>query len=354
MSHESGIAGLTAWLAGLPSADGLLHISDAKRFAHDETKYDEQYGNEAADVLVGRGIVNVVREAGATLGGAALEVGCGTGLATVGLAAERVFSKVIATDPSPAFLRIAREKLKSQGLLDERIALAVMQGEDIARVPAGSLSLILLRSALHHILQPKQFLRAAAGVLAPGGILTCEEPCFEGYLLMGTMARFFPVVAKSAGEELTAEQLKKVDEFVQTMQFYTRRDVDKSGAEDKHVFRVDEIMEVGAECGLRVKFHPNVGFRYFAVPEGDRAGGKGFKAEMKRALNRKYRKVTGRYPEGVFRRFSRTYVRGCMGWDAALMEVFERCMGPYCDQVDVSTRGGRPPYLSGVFVCTRV
>jgi hypothetical protein len=103
-----------------------------------------------------------------------------------------------------------------------------------------------------------------------------------------------------------------------------------------------------------VKFHPNVEYRYFAVPDSERAGGKGWKVEMKRAFNRKYRKVTGRWPEGLFRRFSRTYVRGCMGWDPALVEVFERCMGPYCDQVDVATRGGRSPYLTGVFVCTRV
>ncbi len=347
------VQALPSWLSRVANEDGLFHISEAKRFAHDEAKYDGQYGNEAGDMQVGRGIVNLLKESGAPFDGPALEVGCGTGLATAGLVALGAYPLVVATDSSLAFLKITREKLKAQGLLSERVALAVMQGEEIDRIPEGSFSLILLRSTLHHILHPKKFLRAAAKVLAPGGILTCEEPCLEGYLMMGTIMQFFPVVAKSAGVDLTSEQLAKVDVFVRSMQFYTRRDVDKSQAEDKHLFRVDEIMEVGAECGLSVKCHPNVGYRYFSVPEGERAGGRGPEAEARRAQHRQQEATTGLREQGWFRKFTRNYVRECMGWDAGLIEILDRCMGSYCDYVDESSRGGRVPYLNGTFVCRK-
>lgn len=351
MRHESGMA---EWLAALPSEDGFLNISGAKRFAHDEAKYDEQYQNEATDMQVGQGIMNVLREAGAPFDGPALEVGCGTGLATVGMLALSPYPLVIATDPSPAFLKITREKLKAQNLMSERVRLAVMLGEEIDRVPPASLSLILLRSTLHHILKPKQFLRDAARTLRPGGILTCEEPCLEGYLMMGAIAQFFPVVAKQAGEELSTAEAEKVDLFVRSMQFYSRRDVDKSQAEDKHLFRVDELMETGADCGLHVKFHPNVGYRYFAAPQHQRAGGAGFRAGLRRAVRKRYRSITGKYPKGWFRKFSGVYVKECMGWDEPLSDKFERLMGVHCDYVDESCRGGRVPYLNGTFVFRRV
>src|ERR1043165_4342661 len=125
MRHESGTViqadeVLLKWLDSLPSEDGFVHISGAKRFAHDEAKYDEQYANEAADMQVGQGIMHLLRESDAPFDGAALEVGCGTGLATVGLMSQMPYPLLIATDPSPAFLRITRDKLKSQGLLSER------------------------------------------------------------------------------------------------------------------------------------------------------------------------------------------------------------------------------------------
>ena len=168
--------------------------------------------------------------------------------------------------------------------------------------------------------------------------------------MMGSMAQFFPQTAQAAGEPLNAEQLAKVDLFVRTMQFYARKDVDKSQAEDKHLFRVDELMEFGAECGLVVKFHPNVGYRYFSVPPSERGPTEGFRAGVKRAVKQKYRALTGTRMPGWFRRFGHKYVKESMGWDAPLADMFDRHMGRFFDFVDESSKGGRVPYLNGTFV----
>jgi ubiquinone/menaquinone biosynthesis C-methylase UbiE len=274
---------------------------------------------------VGRGLIALLN--GADRSGPALEVGCGTGLLSLGLAAESPYPWTILTDPSPAFLKITRDKLATSKVDQARVTYAVMLGEEIDRIPEASLSLIVLRSTLHHILDVDAFIRNSARALKPGGVLTFEEPCLEGYVLMGGMMQFLPAAARARGNPLTPEQEKTVDWFVRTMSFYARRDLDKTKAEDKHLFRVDELMRTGATCGLEVEFKPNRTYEKFA---GD---------EVSEASN--------------FRTFFRDYARYCMSWDESLMRVFDEVMTPYCNFVEEASKGASGPYLHGVFVCKK-
>lgn len=339
------------WLASLPVKDGSYCISDARRFAHDEEKYDAQYASDPGNVKVGKGLVELLKQCGADFSGPALEVGCGTGLLSLGFAAESPYPLTIFTDPSPVFLRITRKKIQSAGIDEERLAYAVLMGEEIDRLPPASVSLIVLRSTLHHILDVDQFIRDAARALKPGGVLTFEEPCLEGYVLMGAMIQFLPTAARAAGKPLTEKQLEQVDLFIRTMAFYARRDLDKRQAEDKHLFRVDELMRTGAECGLSVEFRANRSYEAFAEPESPRDS---FVSYMRKLVTSPF-EPPEKKREGLawYRRFMRSYAKYCMSWDDGLVAAFDEFMPHYCRYVEDASMGGSGPYLHGVFLCRK-
>jgi SAM-dependent methyltransferase len=319
---------LPPWLAALPTVDGMIAISDARRYAHEEAAYDAQYQNDAANLQVGRGLMKLVADAHGDVSAPALEVGCGTGLLSMGLLAESTYPLTILTDPSTVFLEITRAKAQSSGLSMDRACLAILRAEDIDRLPSRSLSLIALRSTLHHVLDPDAFITHAGRALVPGGILAFQEPCMEGFILMGAMMQFLPTLADAAGVRVTDAQRAKLDLFPAAMTFYARRDVDKSAAEDKHLFRVDEVQRCGFRAGLDVRFHPNTSFDAAAAdrPPGQRP----------------------------FLKFMRDYAKYCMSWDDSLMALFDRFMPPYCTMVQTASGGGSGPYFDGVFIARKV
>lgn len=318
-----------AWLVRLPREEGFYHISQPRRYAHDETGYDQHYNSDPANMIVGRGLVTLLREQNAPFDGPALEIGCGTGLVSLGLAAEDAFPLTIITDPSPEFLKITQGKIRAHGINEDHLAYAVLMGEELDRLPREEFSLIVLRSTLHHVLDVRAFISAAARALRPGGILTFQEPCAEGYLLMGAMIQFLPALARGAGRPLTPEQEKKAIAFAGSMEYYSRRDLDKTTAEDKHIFRVDDLMRIGESCGLRVEFLSNTTYEVFSAPADQRRG-----------------------PD-EFTPFFRGYAQYCMGWDAALMARFDEHIAPYCRFVENASAGGSAPYMHGVFVCRK-
>jgi ubiquinone/menaquinone biosynthesis C-methylase UbiE len=326
-------AGFASWLASLPrEEEGFSCISTPRRYAHAESGYDEHYQSDPANMLVGRGLVSLLREHKAPTDGPALEIGCGTGLVSLGLAAENAYPLTLISDPSPEFLKITRSKIRAHEIAEDRLAYALLVGEELDRLPAAAFSLIVLRSTLHHVLDVQAFIASAARALRPGGILTFQEPCMEGYILMGAMAQFLPALARGVdggARPLSAEQERKVDEFVRSMEYYSRRDVDKTLAEDKHLFRVDELMKMGEASDLSVEFLPNTAYEAFCAPPDQRRGA------------------------DAFTPFFRGYAKYCMGWDDALMARFDEHLGPYCQYVENTAAGGSGPYMHGVFVCRR-
>jgi hypothetical protein len=51
-----------------------------------------------------------------------------------------------------------------------------------------------------------------------------EEPCYEGYVLMGAMTQFMPDILKGHGVTLTDKQFADIQIFADAMKFYARRD----------------------------------------------------------------------------------------------------------------------------------
>lgn len=188
--------------------------------------------------------------------------------------------------------------------------------------------MIALRSVLHHILDVNAFIREAARVLRRGGALVFEEPCSEGYILMGAMAQFIPSILKEE-REVTEQHLQQIQLFVDTMYFYARRDLDKSVAEDKHLFRVDELMTIGAQSGLAVRFYPNRTFESFiSNPPGQNA-------------------------PTSFYDFFYAYVKHCMGFDPELVTLIEKHFAQYCTFLDQLSSTSNGPYMHGTFVCRK-
>jgi len=150
------------FLKGFPITDGMVYLSEPRFFAHKETEYDSQYNNDPGNLSVGKGLVSLLRRCQADFHGPALEIGCGTGLLSLGLVAEKAYPVTILSEPSPDFLRITRKKMQLAGLDSPTVRYAILRAEELERLPADMFSLIVLRSTLHHVLDAKKFMHAAA------------------------------------------------------------------------------------------------------------------------------------------------------------------------------------------------
>ena len=98
-----------------------------------------------------------------------LDAGCGPGWALEELA--RAGFQAVGADISPA----AVEDARSRGL-DARVADLSGAPADLARAAGGPHDAVLLLEVLEHLLDPLAAMRAAAGLLAPGGLLAVSLP----------------------------------------------------------------------------------------------------------------------------------------------------------------------------------
>lgn len=328
-----GTDSLARFLSNVPLVDGVYQLSPPRAFQHAEEQYDERRPPENCTLEFlrrqGGHMLSFFRDQGYQPGQPVLEIGCGPGWVSAALATQREFGHLLCTDPSPAFTRIARGRISQDLAQVSRVDYGMLLAEEVDVLPPGSVALIVLRSVLHHIAGVPDFLRRCAAVLPPGGLLICEEPFYDGYVLMGFLAQCIPDALAGAGCPCTPEERALVDTLVATMQFYARRDVDKSQAEDKHLFRPDELLLQGREVGLDLTCFPNW---YFTVdPE----------------TNRKNR---ARH----FQRFFANYIDRCMHWPPEFCARVIAVTGRYFDYfVPLETETAPGPYFFGTFVFTR-
>ena len=318
------------WLNSLPSADGFFQISPQRQYAHAEDQYDAQYGVSEDHPEDGQGVCALLKHLNIDCTGPALEVGCGTGYLTTGLAQYCEHPTFLVTDPSAAFLRITQKRLLAPGRKISHLQFAVLNADDLHLLPANTFSLIALRSTLHHILKVEEFIAACAATLRPGGaLIMSSEPCESGYVLMGSVAQAIPAVFQTAGVALRPEWARQLQLFTDTIKFYCRRDLDKSAAEDKHLFRVHELSRMGDDHGLRLDFYTNAVYGDFvgnAVPPL-------------------------RY--GYFTHFFLPYLRYCMSFDVEFVELISRYLKPQLDYLDECYVSHAGPVFNGVFLFTK-
>jgi ubiquinone/menaquinone biosynthesis C-methylase UbiE len=324
---------LSAFLQSSPLVDGVYQLSAPRPFQHDESLYD---AHRTAD----QNTTDFYRTQGATLltffrangllpDAPILEIGCGSGAMSVALATQPGAPPLLFTDPSPAFCRITREKIARHQPQAHQIRIGMLRAEDLNLLPAASVGLIFLRSVLHHILDVDGFLARAAHALLPGGMLVCEEPYYDGYQMMGFLAQFIPSALAAAGDSCSESEHQLVDTFIATMQYYARRDLDKSEAEDKHLFRPDELFVSGRAAGLHLIHYPNW---HVAQP-----------AEVN---------LTKRI--GYFQWFFDMYLRRCMNWPPEFADRVAKVTAPYFAYFGpLESRDHTVPHCFGTFVFTK-
>jgi ubiquinone/menaquinone biosynthesis C-methylase UbiE len=124
------------------------------------------------------------------------DVGCGSGYFTVHLA-RRVgpSGRVFATDLQPEMLALLGEKTRALRL--ENIS-PVLTADADARLPEGSLDLVLMVDVYHELAQPQRTLAQVKRALRPGGRLALVEYRAED-----------PEVAIKPEHKMTLEQISK-------------------------------------------------------------------------------------------------------------------------------------------------
>jgi ubiquinone/menaquinone biosynthesis C-methylase UbiE len=102
-----------------------------------------------------------------------LEMGCGTGIITCGIAPG--VKHIAATDIAPEMIAIARDKAAREGLTNVEFRVA-----DSYALPyePHTFDAVLLFNTLHIVKEPAALLREATRLLKPGGYLVSATDCY--------------------------------------------------------------------------------------------------------------------------------------------------------------------------------
>ena len=130
-------------------------------------------------------------DAGLHEGAAVLEVGCGTGNMTRFLAAKvGPLGRVVAVDASEAQLEVARARFTEAGHGHVTFVCARVETLDL---PPRSFDLACSRLVLMHLRAPQQAVARMVDLLAPGGVLACEETSASSLMTVPRLPVFHAV-----------------------------------------------------------------------------------------------------------------------------------------------------------------
>lgn len=102
-----------------------------------------------------------------------LEIGCGTGIVTLGIA--KAVQHVMATDISPKMIATAREKAEHKSVTN--VEFHVNDGYALP-YDDDSFDVVLLFNVLHFVKEPKKVLQEARRLLKPSGALVSATDCY--------------------------------------------------------------------------------------------------------------------------------------------------------------------------------
>ena len=325
--NANGTGDLARWLGSLPTNEGIYIASAPTHFggtASGEEDYAAQFArDERLEAEINGGLRRAL--ATADVSGPAVEIGAGTGILTRPLLAATAYPCYFITDTSTEFLKRTRESLNGLGAR-RQVEYIVLGGEQVDLFPVGSLSLIALRYVLHHILEWERFIHASARALLPGGVLMFEEPIADGLVLQAALAdalRHSPELASRK----SASVRRELEIFARTTFFYASTDVDKSSAEDKHVFPAPRLLQVCQEAGLEPNLYPNQGFD--AVLDPSKPGPDYFRVEFRHNLAVNF------------------------GFGADTLKMFDRHLAPVCEDLSVIDPRRAGPVVKAVVIARK-
>jgi SAM-dependent methyltransferase len=133
--------------------------------------YAEQHGDP--DELLEYRLGLVRAHAGLCANDVVLDVGCGPGHHLIALASE--VTRGVGVDLSPGMIGVARAR-RGASPWRRRVSFAIDDGERLASLATGSVTLALCIGALEHMLDKQAVLANVHRVLAPGGRFFCLTP----------------------------------------------------------------------------------------------------------------------------------------------------------------------------------
>ncbi len=244
---------LRAFGATARVSNDIVQLSSNRPYAHAEDAYDAQYDNETYDLAPGLRIVDLLKEMGVGEGAKLLEIGCGSGFLSLGMAASNHFGELAVTDGSMDFVRLTKRKFEKVET-KSALCLAILTDEDTDKIAGNYFDVIAMRSVLHHVTDYNAFADHLMGKLKHNGVLAMYEPRAEMFLWMGTVMAMFPDAAATRNIGLDEAERETIDVFVRTMAFYLRRDIDKSGGEDKYAFWQTELLDMAVRNNAMMMF----------------------------------------------------------------------------------------------------
>jgi len=116
--------------------------------------------------------IRILSEAGVQSGMTVLDFGCGPG--SFSFSAAKLTGPdglVYAVDNHPLALKFVRRSMNKQKFKN----IQVLSGADMAKVPQGSVDLVLLYDVLHEFSEPHAVLTELQRVLKPNGVLSVRD-----------------------------------------------------------------------------------------------------------------------------------------------------------------------------------
>lgn len=248
-------------LDALPRDGEVALLSPPQSFDGGEDAYEAHIGGRSiAELHSGHGAWRMARALARRPIERWLEIGAGGGACTLGLIDAAEGAQGLVTDTSPAFLRIIQRKLAARGWSGAATSYMTLAGEDLERLPAERLDMIVVASAVHHVTDWRAFLAQSARLLRPGGVFLMQEPFREGNLMM---AMAIDVVLSDLWPKslaISASDRGKLDRCRESIYFLADSAARKDG-EDKHNFLVDDVVSAAAAAGFAESvFYANAHF----------------------------------------------------------------------------------------------
>ena len=239
------------WFDSLTNEQGIALISPDQAYLHQEDQYDEQYKNETLDLSRADPLIRFFDQYKLSNSfSVILDLACGPGTLTLGLASCFPDAFVIGADASSSFLKISQQKssqLNSE--ISSNLRWLRLNDEDICKLPKGLFDLVTIRSGLHHFVDWRGCMEDLSGLLSANGILAIFEPKADFFvyteLLLSSLSQYHY-------ESLSQEDLAFIKIFSDCASFYVQQEADKSYAEDKHAFFVEDLVNCAYKCNLKL------------------------------------------------------------------------------------------------------
>jgi 2-polyprenyl-3-methyl-5-hydroxy-6-metoxy-1,4-benzoquinol methylase len=193
-----------------------------------------------------------------------MDVGCGKGELTIGLASDRRLQQanIYAFDHSLLSLH-ALARTAARLKVRDNIELS-QQDIDAMGFPASSFDVVFGNAVLHHFLDWRRFLRKVTELLRPGGVVVLAEPFVDGYVI--PIAMFKLAVMAAQVRDTAAPDMGLYDFIVDNVSTRIRNRDDLSilaKLTDKHFFGVEDLLKLSNEVGLKLEFEPYEAARYY-------------------------------------------------------------------------------------------